>query len=431
MANSNNPYAFTAPHQDQPSFNQNYMQQPMPNPEDITDPTTAINMALSLMAKAFKLNYSTPTNNKQRISSNPRNRKIAQPGMNIGNLNGYNDVQNVGNQNLNRNGNLVAARNGNQNGNGNLVEARADENAAGQNGNQIRCYNCRGVVTSNSVSTPQEAKFVKNDKVISLGMFRINPVKTSREEKHVPNPVRASARIKPITISQPPVITKKDVNSNSNGLSSIGVDNTETRRPQPRSNTKNDMVPSASKNSQSNNKEVEVEEHHRDLLLLKNNKHMSSACNNFKLDSKNVYSKVVCAMCKQCLISFNHDECLLNYVYDKNSRGIIARIATPMPSKPRSFFRWSPTGRMFDLNGKLIASSESESQSDYSKGDNECTSNPVEPTIKQFPNATFSLAGNSNLFMVRQLGLFQAHDRKSKSSHQFRLEVYGNCPLQK
>nr|GEX81819.1 hypothetical protein [Tanacetum cinerariifolium] len=52
----------------------------MPNPEDITDPTTAMNMALALMAKAFKLNYSTPTNNNQRISSNPRNRQIAQPG---------------------------------------------------------------------------------------------------------------------------------------------------------------------------------------------------------------------------------------------------------------------------------------------------------------------------------------------------------------
>nr|GFD37799.1 Gag-Pol polyprotein [Tanacetum cinerariifolium] len=36
------------------------------------------------MAKAFKLNYSTPTNNNQRISSNPRNRQIAQPGMNMG-----------------------------------------------------------------------------------------------------------------------------------------------------------------------------------------------------------------------------------------------------------------------------------------------------------------------------------------------------------
>nr|GEY21209.1 hypothetical protein [Tanacetum cinerariifolium] len=42
-------------------------------------PTTAMNMALSLMAKAFKLNYATPTNNNQRISSNPRNRQIAQP----------------------------------------------------------------------------------------------------------------------------------------------------------------------------------------------------------------------------------------------------------------------------------------------------------------------------------------------------------------
>nr|GEV98089.1 hypothetical protein [Tanacetum cinerariifolium] len=84
MANSNNPYVFPAPHQDQSSFNQNYLQQPIPNPEDITDPTTAMNMALALMAKAFKLNYSTPTNNNQRISSNPRNRQIAQLGMNMG-----------------------------------------------------------------------------------------------------------------------------------------------------------------------------------------------------------------------------------------------------------------------------------------------------------------------------------------------------------
>nr|GEU99051.1 putative ribonuclease H-like domain-containing protein [Tanacetum cinerariifolium] len=278
-------------------------------------------------------------------------------------------------------------------------------------------------VTSNSVPTPQESKVMKNDKVTAPEMFRINPFKTSREEKHVPNNVRASTRTKLITISQPSVITKKDVNSDSNGLSSTGIDNTKTRRPHPRSNTKNDRVLSVSKSSRSKNKRVEVEEHHRNLLLSKNTKHMLSACNNFKLDSQNVYSKVVCAMCKQCLISVNHDECLLNYVYDENSRGkkqtanvsikekqkkrkpkvkkpkkvgFIERIATPKPSKPRYFLRWSPTGRMFDLNGKIIASSESESQSDCSKGDNECTSNPVEPTIKRikrFPNATFSLAG--------------------------------------
>ncbi|GJX81302.1 hypothetical protein Tco_0330783 [Tanacetum coccineum] len=54
---------------------------------------------------------------------------------------------------------------------------------------------------------------------------------------------------------------------------------------------------------------------------------------------------------------------------------------------------------MFGLTGKIIESSESESQSDYSKGDNACTYNPQEPTRKRFPNSTFSLAGSPNLFM--------------------------------
>ncbi|GJW93839.1 hypothetical protein Tco_0173511, partial [Tanacetum coccineum] len=88
-------------------------------------------------------------------------------------------------------------------------------------------------VTSNSVSTICELKVVTNDKVISLGMFRIDPHKTSREDKFVPiNKVRASIRTNLITVSQPHVITKKDVNSDANGLSSTGVDNTaKTRRP--------------------------------------------------------------------------------------------------------------------------------------------------------------------------------------------------------
>nr|GEU84108.1 retrovirus-related Pol polyprotein from transposon TNT 1-94 [Tanacetum cinerariifolium] len=150
MANSNNPFTYTVFHQDQPSpstymqqpqannnnspqpsFNQNYMQQLMSNPEDISDMKTTMNMALVLVAK-------------------------------------------------------------NSNGNGNAVAARAEGNAAGNN----------------------------------------------------------------------------------------EVDNTaKTRRPQPRSNTKNDRVPSASKNSCSKNKEVEVEEHPRNLLLSKNKKHMSSEWN--------------------------------------------------------------------------------------------------------------------------------------------------------
>nr|GEZ24386.1 hypothetical protein [Tanacetum cinerariifolium] len=52
-------------------------------------------------------------------------------------------VQNVGNQN----GLIGVQRNiiQNQIGNGNLVAVCAEGHAAGQNGNQIRCYNCRGI----------------------------------------------------------------------------------------------------------------------------------------------------------------------------------------------------------------------------------------------------------------------------------------------
>nr|GFA95787.1 hypothetical protein [Tanacetum cinerariifolium] len=50
-------------------------------------------------------------------------------GQNAGNPAGYNDV----------------IENQNHIGNGNLVAVRAEGNAAGQNGNQIRCYNCRGI----------------------------------------------------------------------------------------------------------------------------------------------------------------------------------------------------------------------------------------------------------------------------------------------
>nr|GFB73698.1 hypothetical protein [Tanacetum cinerariifolium] len=165
------------------------------------------------------------------------------------------------------------------------------------------------------------SKGVNNAKVIAPGMFRISPDKVSREAKKVPNTVSASSRIKPITVSQPSVITKKDMNSNLNGLSSARLDNTKTKRPQPRSNTKNDRVPSASKSSQSKNKEAKVEEHHMNLLLSKNNEHMSSACNNSKIDSQDGISKVVCAKCKKCLNSVNHCVCLNNCVNGKKSRG--------------------------------------------------------------------------------------------------------------
>ncbi|GJU84013.1 hypothetical protein Tco_1291559 [Tanacetum coccineum] len=76
----------------------------MQNPKDISDPTTAIDMALVLISKAFRLNNTTPTNNNQRSSSNPCNMQIAQP-----------DCK-------------ESEWTANQSGNGNVVVARAEGN---------------------------------------------------------------------------------------------------------------------------------------------------------------------------------------------------------------------------------------------------------------------------------------------------------------
>nr|GEY59264.1 hypothetical protein [Tanacetum cinerariifolium] len=115
MANFNNPFTYLVFHQDQPSsstymqqslpnnnsynpqpsFNQKYMQQPMPSLEDITDPTTAINMELVLMANAFKLNSQhQPTTTREFHQT-----------LVIGRF-----LNRIANQNLNGNGNVVVVQ---------------------------------------------------------------------------------------------------------------------------------------------------------------------------------------------------------------------------------------------------------------------------------------------------------------------------------
>nr|GEY00293.1 hypothetical protein [Tanacetum cinerariifolium] len=252
----------------------------------------------------------------------------------------------------------------------------------------------------------------------------MNPFKASRVDNFVPNKhVKASVRIKPITVSQPHVITKNDVNSKTHGFSPKYIKSTnKTRRPQPRNNPKSDKVPFKSKSSCLSNNLENIEENHWNLQSSSNKKHMLSACNNIKLAIRNAEFKVVCAISKQCLIAVNHDFCVLNYVNGMNSRGkkqkenvpnqkkhkvqvsksknagSRERLTLPKPSTHISCLRWSPTGRLFDLKGKIIETSESECQSDCFKGDNACTSNPQEPISKRFPNSTFFMICGQNWF---------------------------------
>nr|GFA74041.1 retrovirus-related Pol polyprotein from transposon TNT 1-94 [Tanacetum cinerariifolium] len=100
------------------------------------------------------------------------------------------------------------------------------------------------------------------------------------------------------------------------------IDNTKTKRPQPRSNTKNDRVPSASKSSQSQNKEAENQK--------------------AKISVKEIQKKYQPKVAKPKKVEFHKG------------------LATPKPKKSRLLLRWSPTGKLFDKEGKIVDSSYSD-----------------------------------------------------------------------
>nr|GEY41162.1 retrotransposon protein, putative, Ty1-copia subclass [Tanacetum cinerariifolium] len=386
MANSNNPYAFPAPHQDQPSFNQNYMQQPMPNPEEITDPITVMNMALALMAKAFKLNYSTPTKNNHRISSNPRNRQIAQPSMNMGQDrqmqmvggNGENQFrqsvgQNVGNQN----GLIGVLGNANQNGNGNLIVARAEGNATGHNGNQIRCYNYRGVCHfgRNCTVKPRrkDAAYLQTQLLIA---WKEEQASTSGTQ------------------------TDKAPVYDSDG--SAEVHNYE--------NCYDDEIFNMFTQEEQNTELLEPipEPHQEAAKFVGDFKSLAKEADESLAKHKALKLEIERLLRVVANLSIKENQKKHQPKVKKTKKvGFIERLATPKPSKPRFFLRWSPTGRLFDLKGKIIESSESENQSNCSNGENACTSTTPEPKIKRFPNSTSLLGRNDHVATILGFGDLQ------------------------
>nr|GEY91291.1 hypothetical protein [Tanacetum cinerariifolium] len=115
------------------------------------------------------------------------------------------------------------------------------------------------------------------------------------------------------------------------------------RMPQPKCNTRNARVPYASKSSEVK-KNVTIKDDRRTLLLFKNQKTMSSECNNIKLAIQNDKSKIVRANCKQCLVIANHDACLLSSVNTLNSRAnkLCANVPLSVNQKRHRIQVWKP-----------------------------------------------------------------------------------------
>nr|GEV93057.1 hypothetical protein [Tanacetum cinerariifolium] len=144
---------------------------------------------------------------------------------------------------------------------------------------------------------------------------------------------------------------------------------------------------------------------------------MSFECNNIKLANRNDKSEIVCGTYKQCLVTANHDACLLSFVNALNSRannlcanvplsanqkihrthvwkpkqvGFKERLAcTPKPRMPRFSLKWSPSGRSFDVKGKLVASKETNCPND----DKACCSKHMTENIKLLINFVWKFLG--------------------------------------
>nr|GEW53134.1 hypothetical protein [Tanacetum cinerariifolium] len=132
-----------------------YVRKMIPEPGDANREITEIWLRVQQMMKGSDIEIQAKKAKQMQMVRGNGGNQFRQY---AGNPAGYNDVignqviqnvvqnprvQNVGNPNglIGVQGN----RNQNQIMNGNLVAARAKGNTAGQNGNKIRCYNCRGV----------------------------------------------------------------------------------------------------------------------------------------------------------------------------------------------------------------------------------------------------------------------------------------------
>ncbi|GJW32042.1 retrovirus-related pol polyprotein from transposon TNT 1-94 [Tanacetum coccineum] len=145
-------------------------------------------------------------------------------------------------------------------------------------------------------------------------------------------------------------------------IPSTGVNScTDASGSKPRSNTKKNRISPA----KSVNKK-KVEEHPRtNKSSLKNTNHVDSSISS-KRTVINLNSHSVCKTCNKCLISANHDMCVVNYLHSVNASPSVKNVVRKVKKvwKPKQVkqvwkatgkvltnvgYQWKPTGRIFTL----------------------------------------------------------------------------------
>nr|GEX36633.1 hypothetical protein [Tanacetum cinerariifolium] len=167
---------------------------------------------------------------------------------------------------------------------------RSAENDSNVNSMVFNVEQSRGAVEQNPATVEETPKLVRGFEYLANDVDE-SLAKHKALEHEIEHFLRAVVSQYIMSIVQNPTIIETfDLQTE------LEQSTAKIRRPQPRRNTKNNRAFFVSKNSFIKNKEVKVEEHHRNLLLFNNKKHMSPECNNIKLAILNDKSKVICAM---------------------------------------------------------------------------------------------------------------------------------------
>nr|GEW09879.1 hypothetical protein [Tanacetum cinerariifolium] len=222
----------------------------------------------------------------QMVGSNGGNQFRQYAGQNVRNHNGLIVVIGIANPNVNQhgNGNVVETRvEGNGNGNNASIKLQVEEFdliANAKDLDEIEKVNANCILMANL----QQALTLgtETDKALVYDSDELTETDESLAkhkalEYGIKRLLRTIVSHHIMSIVQNPIVVET-----SDLQSELEHNTAKTKRPQPRSNTKDDRVPSVSKSSRINNKKVKVEEHHRNLLLSKNKKHMSFEYNNIK-----------------------------------------------------------------------------------------------------------------------------------------------------
>ncbi|GKA04248.1 retrovirus-related pol polyprotein from transposon TNT 1-94 [Tanacetum coccineum] len=165
------------------------------------------------------------------------------------------------------------------------------------------------------------------------------------------NKVKRVRFTEPVTSSRN-TITKKastsNLASNKPMLSSTGVKpSTSASGSQPSGNTKKDRILQTQSSTQMN----KVEAHPRKVKSsLKNKDHVVAPKGTAHVQHSklNANSELKCVKCNGCMLSYNQDLCVIDYINNVNAR---AKSISPKKQTKRKV--WKPTGKMFTTIGYI------------------------------------------------------------------------------